>query len=150
MPTTQTRRHFLTTLSAVGAAGLVRAPPLQAAEGPPETTSVRFVKIPGDCLAPQYIAEELLRADGFTDVRYVDTPVDGVDEAIARRGVDFALYFPPNSISAVDHGVPITVLSGVHVGCIELLAKASAASASSRGRGSGSWASERPLTCSLL
>jgi hypothetical protein len=47
-----TRRQFLTTLSLAGAAGFVGAPPLQAAEGPPEITSVRFVKIPGDCLAP--------------------------------------------------------------------------------------------------
>jgi hypothetical protein len=57
MKTTQTRRRFLTTLPLVGAASLVRAPPLRAAEGP-EVTSVRIVKIPGDCLAPQYIAEE--------------------------------------------------------------------------------------------
>ena len=26
---------------------------------------------PGICIAPQYVAEELLRAEGFTDVRYV-------------------------------------------------------------------------------
>ena len=69
-----TRRRFLTTLSMAGAAGILRGPPSLAAEGPLETTTVRLTKVPGICLAPQYVAEELLRAEGFTDIRYVDTP----------------------------------------------------------------------------
>jgi hypothetical protein len=60
------RRRFLTTLSAAGAAGLVRAPPSLAAEGALETTTVRFAKIPAICLAPQYVSDELLRAEGIT------------------------------------------------------------------------------------
>jgi NitT/TauT family transport system substrate-binding protein len=69
MPTTQTRRRFLTTLSLAGAGGFVRGPPLQAAEGALETTTVRLMKHPVICIAPQYVAEELLRAEGFTDIR---------------------------------------------------------------------------------
>jgi NitT/TauT family transport system substrate-binding protein len=38
-------------------------------EAPPETTTIRLVKIPGICVAPQYVAEELLRAEGFTDIQ---------------------------------------------------------------------------------
>ena len=125
MTRTQTRRRFLTTLSLAGAAGLVRAPPLQAAEGPPEVTSVRIVKIPGDCLAPQYIAEELLRGEGFTDIRYVEKPGNAVPESIARGEADFGFDFAPDSVAMIDRGVAITVLSGVHVGCIELLASQS-------------------------
>ena len=30
-----------------------------------------FEPDPAICVAPQYVAEELLRAEGFTDVRYV-------------------------------------------------------------------------------
>jgi NitT/TauT family transport system substrate-binding protein len=120
--TTQTRRKFLTTLSLASAAGFAAAPPLQAAEGPLEITSVRFVKIPGDCLAPQYIAEELLRDDGFTDIRYVDKPGNAVPESIAHGEADFGFDFAPDSVAMIDRGVTITVLSGVHVGCIELLA----------------------------
>src|SRR5215469_8890522 len=116
----KTRRRFLTTLSMVGAAGLIRAQPLLAAEGPPETTSVRFTKLPITCLAPQYAAEELLRAEGFTEVRYVDlvggTPVE---EALARGSVDFNMGFASVYVAAIDAGDPITVLSGVHAGCIE-------------------------------
>ena len=32
--------------------------------------------MPVICFAPQYVCEALLRADGFTDVRYVDTTVE--------------------------------------------------------------------------
>jgi len=65
MRNTQTRRHFLTTLSLAGAAGLVPPPLASAAEGVLETTTVRIAKLGAACLAPQFIAEELLRAEGF-------------------------------------------------------------------------------------
>ena len=68
----QNRRSFLTGLSAIGAAGLLRTDKLLAASEPPlETTTIRLAKIKGICIAPQYVAEELLRAEGFTDVSYV-------------------------------------------------------------------------------
>ena len=73
MPMMQTRRRFLTTAVTGRRRGpCSRAPRVLAAEGPLETTTVRLVKNPGICLAPQYVAEELLRAEGFTDIRYVD------------------------------------------------------------------------------
>src|SRR5882672_9354584 len=79
MPMMQTRRRFLTTtLSLAGAAGFVRARPALAAEGAPEITSVRIQKSPSICNAPRYVAEELLRAEGFTDIRYVSVPSDAV------------------------------------------------------------------------
>jgi hypothetical protein len=84
MPMIQTRRQFLTTLSLTGAAGLVGAPRALAAEGAVETTTVRLAKGPGICIAPQYVAEELLRAEGFTDIRYVDGP-PGATEPVAHR-----------------------------------------------------------------
>ena len=121
--TTQTRRQFMTTLSLAGAAGFAGALPLQAADGPPEITTVRFVKIPGDCLAPQYLSEELLRGEGFTDIRYVEKPGNALPESIARGEADFGFDFAADSVAMIDRGVAITVVSGVHVGCIELLAK---------------------------
>ena len=128
--TAQTRREFLTTLSLAGAAGFAGALPLQAAEGPPEITTVRFVKIPGDCLAPQYLSEELLRGEGFTDIRYVEKPGNALPESIARGEADFGFDFAADSVAMIDRGVAITVVSGVHVGCIELLAKQSIRSVS--------------------
>jgi hypothetical protein len=50
------------------AADLVRTPPAWAAEGQLETTTVRLAKNEGICIAPQYIADELLRTEGFTDI----------------------------------------------------------------------------------
>ena len=89
MPMMQTRRRFLTTLSLAGAASLMRAPRALGAEGALETTTVRLPKIAGICVAPGYVADELLRAEGFTDIRYVDllTPTAPV-EAVARGKID--------------------------------------------------------------
>ena len=65
MVSMHTRRRFLAGLSLAGAAGLVRAPPLLAADGAIETTTVRIAKIGAICLAPQYVSEELLRAEAL-------------------------------------------------------------------------------------
>jgi hypothetical protein len=60
------RREFMKGLTAVaGATGLfgydIR---LAVAEPPPETTRIRIVLDPSVCLAPQYLAEDLLRLEG--------------------------------------------------------------------------------------
>ncbi|HXJ53278.1 MAG TPA: twin-arginine translocation signal domain-containing protein, partial [Burkholderiales bacterium] len=71
MQTSAGRRRFLAALAATGAAGLM-GPTNSRAQGERlETTSVRLAKITGTCIAPQYLAEELLRLEGFTDVRYI-------------------------------------------------------------------------------
>jgi NitT/TauT family transport system substrate-binding protein len=118
----QTCRRFLTTASIAGAAGLLRAAPSLAAEAPLETNSVRIGKLGAACLSPQFIAEELLRAEGFTEIRYVDTPPAAIGQAIGRNEADFSAVFAIDSIEAIDGGAPITVLAGVHIGCYELLA----------------------------
>jgi hypothetical protein len=46
-------------------ATLIGAPPARADERL-ETTTLRFIKSPSICAAPQYIVEELLRAEGLT------------------------------------------------------------------------------------
>jgi len=124
IPMTQTRRRFLTTASLAGAAGFCPAPirRARAAERELETTSVRLSKIPVICFAPQYVCEALLRAEGFTDIRYVETTPPTLSEDLARGKFDFASNLSLDSITAIDSGVPITILTGVHAGCYELLA----------------------------
>jgi len=124
MQSTQTRRSFLTTLSSAGVVGLVRARDSYAQEAPPEITTVRLGKIYGICIAPQYVAEDLLRAEGFTDVRYVATnPGISTALALARCEIDFTTnYAPPMAIS-IDAGEPITIVGGEHVGCFEVFAR---------------------------
>src|SRR5215472_14885087 len=118
----QTRRRFLTTLSLAAAARFVGAPAALAAEEPLETTAVRFVKIPGICNAPQYVAEEVLRAEGFTDISYVGLVAAGAPavEAVARSNADFTVTFAAPLVIGIDGGAPVTVVSGVHIGCFEL------------------------------
>src|SRR5215469_14549459 len=117
----QTRRRFLTTLAVAGATGLVRAPPALAAEGPLETTSVRLPKIESICVAPQDVVVDLLRAEGFSDIRHVplqrgtNTP-----DAIAHGALDLGLNYAPVQVAGIDRGVPMKVLAGVHVGCFEV------------------------------
>jgi NitT/TauT family transport system substrate-binding protein len=118
------RRDFLTSVSAAGAAGLVGLRRPLADEGPLETTAVRLVRTSGICVAPIYIAEELLRAEGFAEISYVAAPAGGVASAeMTTQGeADFLLTFAAPLLIPMDAGEPLTVLAGAHVGCFELFA----------------------------
>ena len=117
----QTRRHFLATLLLAGAAALARVPPARAAEGSLETTALRLLHKPTICGAPQYLAEELLRAEGFTDIHYTKIASSAeVNDAILHGLADFDAHFAPQWASAIDGGGAVSVLAGVHVGCFEL------------------------------
>jgi NitT/TauT family transport system substrate-binding protein len=123
MQTGQSRRRFLTNLSLLGAAGWLGAPGELHAEPPPETTTITLGKIKGVCIAPQYVAEELLRAEGFTEVRYViSLPGEHQAKKVALGEMDFSMNFVASLVVAIDAGGPITILAGVHPGCFELFA----------------------------
>jgi NitT/TauT family transport system substrate-binding protein len=120
MPMMQTRRRFLTMTALTGAAGILSPQRARAAEPALETTTVRLGKMPVICFAPQYVCEALLRADGFTDVRYVDTTVPTQAEELGAGKFHFQSNLPLEWAIAIDRGLPITVLTGVHAGCYEL------------------------------
>ncbi|TJV04618.1 MAG: ABC transporter substrate-binding protein, partial [Mesorhizobium sp.] len=65
----------------------------------------------------------MLRAEGFTDLRYVqgDKKVDH-SAWIANGETDFSVNYVPIHLASIDAGVPIRVLSGLHSGCLELIA----------------------------
>ena len=119
----QNRRRFLATLSSAGAAGLIAASNSSAQDLPLETTTITLVKSRSLCVAPQYVAEQLLRSEGFSEVRYVTSDA-GINQArvIARGEVDFSLHFAPALLLPIDAGEKITIIAGVHVGCFELFA----------------------------
>ena len=124
MPMIQTRRRFLATLLLASAAGLIWTRRVWAAQAGLETTSVRLLKFPGICIAPQYIAEELLRTEGFTNIRYIDAgPSVELSVKVGRGEADFTLEFAARAIQTIDDGGAVIVLGGVHVGCYELFAK---------------------------
>jgi NitT/TauT family transport system substrate-binding protein len=119
------RRRFLGGVTLVGTAGLLGVHPRRAAaEPPPETTRLRLHKMAGICIAPQYVAEELLYLEGFTEVQYVEIALAGGTAAffqsLASGALDIAITFTPGTIIQLDVGTPIVLLGGVHVGCYEL------------------------------
>jgi NitT/TauT family transport system substrate-binding protein len=119
----QDRRSFLASLSSAGVAGLISGSKSFAQEGPPETTTIRLAKNQSLCIQPQYVAEDLLRAEGFTTISYVMTD-GGVDQSkmLSYGEIDFTLHFSPLLLIPIDAGEKITIIAGVHVGCFELFA----------------------------
>jgi NitT/TauT family transport system substrate-binding protein len=127
-----TRRHFLKSGVYVAAAGLAGAAALAGArptlpeEAPPETTLLRLPKIPGyTCLAPLDILDDLLREEGFVDIRYVPFATPTEEESIVRGEVDFGQDFTSTTTFLIDAGFPTVMLGGVHLGCVELRARES-------------------------
>src|SRR5712691_2893637 len=124
------RREFVGGLARAVTGGLLGLQAEQvAAEPPPETTRIRLPLTPSICLAPQYLAEQLLRSEGFTDVQWVSGGPTGLANAGtpgARRlgagEVDVMVNFAAPLVVALDEGNRIVVLAGVHVGCFELIA----------------------------
>ncbi|HEV8436794.1 MAG TPA: ABC transporter substrate-binding protein [Methylomirabilota bacterium] len=116
------RRGFLGGLAMTGAAGFLGLETERAAaEPPPETTRLRLVKIPSICQAPQYVAEALLKTEGFTEVQYVQKAGTlGISEALAAGDADINNHFVAPSIVRVEAGDPIVFLGGLHIGCFEL------------------------------
>ena len=113
-------------LIATGVAGLgLGRVGLGAAEPPPETTRLRLSRVPSACVAPQYVARTLLQAEGFQDVQYVGegTSQSGLPGARAMGAgeTDITTNFAAPLVLALDAGVPIVVLGGVHAGCFELI-----------------------------
>src|SRR5437660_9040428 len=116
------RRRFLGGLTLAGTTGLLGLPARRvAAEPPPETTRIRLVQIPGICQAPTYVAEELLRSEGFTEVHYVKKDgTEGIEKALASGEADLNGHFAAPLILRLEAGDPIVILAGLHVGCFEL------------------------------
>ena len=115
------RRQFLTTLAGAGAF-LGLSSQGTAAEPPLETTRIRIPQIPSTCRSPEWISEELLRTEGFTDVQYVPVQgTQGVERALASGQADIAGHFAAPVILRLEAGDPVVILGGEHIGCFELL-----------------------------
>ena len=125
-PEKRTRREFVGGMARLaGSAGLLGLRPgAAAAEPPPETTRLRLYKFPGTCIAPMYVAEDLLRAEGFTSVEYLEFPegAKGLPDRVGSGAVDITQWYLTPFIVAADKKAPIVFLSGVHTGCQELVA----------------------------
>ena len=65
----------------------------------PETTTIRWLRSPAICVAPYYVAEELLHGEGFTEVRHVQTSVQLWTQAVLSGEVDIVLNLSDRSWS---------------------------------------------------
>ena len=119
----QNRRGFLAGMTAVGIVGPAGGRNAYAEDAPLDTTTVRFTHAPSTCNAPLYLAEELLRADGFTNLTYVDVDA-GVNTPmkLANGEADIGFEFASAFVIAIDDGTPVKILGGLHAGCYELFA----------------------------
>jgi len=116
------RREFLSGLTIAGTAGVLGLrPDPAAAEPPPETTTLRLAQGSGACIAPQYVAEELFRSEGFTDVQYVRKAGRvQMNQAVASGEVSLTVGSVGPHLIQMDAGDPIVLLAGIHVGCFAL------------------------------
>ena len=130
------RRELLKGTAAIATAGWlglraedVAAQPSRASGQLPEIRSVRFTTYPAACIAPQWVAEDLLRGEGFAEVAYVEVP-DGqlTIQAMAAGRADFSIEAAPAIPYYVDAGLPVVALTGLHTGCFELFGNAGAKS----------------------
>jgi NitT/TauT family transport system substrate-binding protein len=97
------RRVLLARLLTLGSGGLLGLRPGPVAgEQPPETPRIRLVGSRALCFAPQFVAEDLLHAEGFSDVQYVLSEPNA--EILAAGDGDLSLGLGGNFILRIDAG----------------------------------------------
>jgi NitT/TauT family transport system substrate-binding protein len=125
MMNTVNRRDFLAQSTALAGASLLPFSNSVQAEPPPEVKKIRLIGGPryGICLAPQYVAEELLRLEGFSEVEYARPAGGAADPSLLTTNqVDISSEGAPALVQAIDRGQHIVVLAGIHAGCYDLIA----------------------------
>jgi NitT/TauT family transport system substrate-binding protein len=109
-------RSFLSGTAALSLPTLFGFPNIALAEPAPETRRIRLVHAPVTCLAPQYLAEELLHAEGFEEIEYVHLDKGTAIAALADGRADVTQWDTFSPMHPLDAGKPIVVLGGIHAG----------------------------------
>jgi NitT/TauT family transport system substrate-binding protein len=123
LPANPSRRHFLARAAALAAAASpIAAGPAGAEEPAPEVRQIRLLHVPAICHAPQYLAEEMLRLEGITEVDYVPLGTRYIPDALAASKADLSMWNAGELLPHMDANRPITVLAGIHGGCFEVFA----------------------------
>lgn len=117
------RRDFIKRITLAGAAAYLGFDCRNAyAEPPPETNRVRFFEYKASCWVPQYLAEDLLRKEGFTDIQYIrGKNIDQSEELLQAGEIDFRLGNASWQIKEVEPDDNAVFLAGLHVGCFSLI-----------------------------
>jgi NitT/TauT family transport system substrate-binding protein len=114
------RRRFLASCAALGAAPFASTP--AAAEPPPEITKIRLIHDVAICMAPQYLAEEFLRLEGFTQIEKTQQPTSAALASVSSGTADLTMDATPTMVYGVDRGAQYVIIAGIHAGCYELFA----------------------------
>ena len=117
------RRRFIRGMAAAGGTAVLR-PRSVDAQAPPETSRLRLAWTGSTCQAPQYVADDLLRLEGFRDIEFVDLSEGGgigVARKLGAGAADLTMNFVGPLLVEIDAGAPVTILAGGHVGCFELV-----------------------------
>lgn len=116
------RRHFLANSVSLSAAALFSMPQSAFAERPAEVKKIRLVYDTAVCIAPQYLAEEFLYLEGFTQVEWIRLPTSNALASIGSGAADLTMDATPTMVYALDRGSKFVILGGIHAGCYELFA----------------------------
>jgi NitT/TauT family transport system substrate-binding protein len=127
------RRDFLRIAASAGAVGAgavllggcgsgdgngsATSTPGVVVDPPPETTTIRLPKNTlNPRLAPFFLADQFLPAEGFTDVQYIDVPEfsDGFEQLIAGE-VDIGVAYTSSVLVAAERDDQLVMLAGVQV-----------------------------------
>jgi NitT/TauT family transport system substrate-binding protein len=116
------RRRFLGGLALAGTVGFLGvSPSLGAVEPPPETTTLRLMRMPSLCVAPTEVAGDLLVGEGFSEVQYVQgAATPDAYKALAAGEASLGLLFAGGVVMRIEAGDPLVLLGGIHIGCFEL------------------------------
>ncbi|MBA4374140.1 MAG: ABC transporter substrate-binding protein [Thermodesulfovibrio sp.] len=119
------RREFIGGLALAGTAailGLRPEPGMAAAEPLPETRTLRLRYWDPACWAPFYLAEPLLREEGFTDIRYIAGPPQELVDMFKKGLVDLSPDFSVHGMYNIEaEGSSQKFIAGLHVGCYALI-----------------------------
>jgi NitT/TauT family transport system substrate-binding protein len=92
-------------------------------DAPLETTAIRLYSLPpANCIAPQYIAEQFLREEGFTDVQYPRHALKELMPKLAAGEADFGVAYMALLAPYISEGAPFVMLGGIHLGCWQVVA----------------------------
>jgi NitT/TauT family transport system substrate-binding protein len=118
------RRQFLGGAVTLGAVALLGTSGTARAQPALETKRIRLIVGEDICFAPQFLAEELLRVEGFEQVEYVRMNYEEypcASAVVAAGKADFTQDAGTSLAYQIDLGKPVVVLGGVHAGCWQLI-----------------------------
>src|SRR3954466_13643540 len=85
----------------------------------PETTTIRLPSGFATCIAPEFLAGDLLRADGL-NVKEVPMTSDGdIFPALTAGDIHMAMQTSAITVTRADTNPAFVHVAGIHVGCFE-------------------------------